>query len=147
MTDTYQGRLSSDGNGNLLAHDAVVRGEETVAVFFADGSPVLNDGQQVTITRQIVEFGDQHGVPVAAVGDGTYVVVAEGEESHNERHEKNVVGFAPTQSEDPTFPGYVDPKKPGDNAHHFEDPTPGALDADIIAERITGHTDAYKEVE
>ena len=162
----YEGRLQTDGNGNLLADEATLVAETVIPLFLADGKPALkDDGVQMTYTSRVYEYGENHGMPVAA-HDGSYVLLAPGEASHNERHHKSYVEVPATQDQDPDSPGYVDPDHPEDtpeNAHHFgaldDDPhyeegvtdqrgvvtnTHAKLDPDSTAPLVTGHTAAYK---
>lgn len=161
----YEGRLQTDGNGNLLAYDATIRGQQLVPLFDGAGNPMLNaDGTQITMLMPILDVGPSHGLPVAA-HDGSYVFVSPGDPSHNERHQQNVLGLDPTQDVDPELPGFAGNDEADGiegTAHHFgvlpDDPhyqegatnarglvnnTNARLDPDSVAHLVTGHTAAY----
>lgn len=165
MDGIYQGRLKTDGSGNLLADESRQVGTQTVPLFLADGSPALNDNnEQITLSLPIMEYGPNHDMPVAA-HDGSYVFLAPGEPSHNDRHEENRLVVDPTQDVDPELPGFAgndDAEGVPGTEHHFgalpDDPhysegvtdekgvvtnTLAKHDPDSVAAKVTGHTDAY----
>lgn len=88
--------------------------------------------------------GDDHGKPVR-YENGTFVFVQPGEPSHNEMHETNVVEMKSTAQAEAD--GDLDFDA---NPHHNEVQSDDAhydgvkKDADAVAAKITGHTDAYK---
>lgn len=120
--ETYTGRIECDGYGNLLASE----GERA-------GMPIFHD----------VDAGD-------------YKFVEPGGPSHNERHHKQFVSMDGTVDESMTADKSLVNADADRNPHHFEtqsdDPhydesmpnkTRMRFDADALAAKITGHTDAY----
>lgn len=143
----YEGRLMTDGNGNLLADESVNIGEQKVFVYDENGNPVTDGaGNVLSITIPVTKYGENHGKPVKA-HEGSYVFISLGEPSHNQTHEQNRLEMVATQDQDPEAPGFAGtPDSPEEGAeHHWDAPDPDneVFDADIIASKITGHTSAY----
>lgn len=163
----YEGRLMCDGNGNLLADQSTKVGDRTITLHDEFGAPVKDDqGNNVTLTIPVFEFGDHHGFPVAHDPDaGEYVFVQRGEPSHNDRHhEQFTEPIGATQVDDPDGPWYAgeeDDPVEGREHHwralpdddHYEE---GATNEkgvvtntrekklpDTISPFATGHTEAY----
>lgn len=103
--------------------------------------------------------GEFAGFPVA-YHDGSYVFVLRGEQSHNKRHEENVVTMVMTQVDDPEQPGFAGtPDDPTEGMEHHwgaleDDPhydpdapkfnAKAAVEPDAQAATSTGHTEAYR---
>lgn len=143
----YEGRLMTDGNGNLMADESVNVGEKRILVYDENGELVTDDsGQAIAITIPVVHYGENHGKPVRA-HEGSYVFLAPGEPSHNQVHHQQFAEMTGTQDVDPDAPGYAGtPDDPTEGAeHHWDvtDPADLKFDADIISAQLSGHTAAY----
>lgn|SRR5215831_10756278 len=99
----------------------------------------------------LADEGDHAGEPIAYDPDtDTFVFVAKGEPSHNERHHLQFAEAVPTQSEDPEFPGYAGEDATSateGNEHHFVDESiePITFLPDAVSVKASGHTDQHKE--
>lgn len=162
--DVYKGRLSCK-DGDLLAHEATLIDTVELPVFDEMGNAVTDDqtGEQLVVSKQIWKLGKNHGRRVAHDVEGNrYVFLADDEPSHNEQHGKGVMKEIHGTS-GPLFDEHGKQKFAGD-PHHVhpmpDDPhyaadggyldrndnptyTRSLSDPDSVAEKITGHTEAY----
>jgi hypothetical protein len=84
------------------------------------------------------------GQPVA-YHEGSYVFLSAGEDSHNKRHEQQVLPMSSTVDMSMTDDSdLVNAYEGGENAHHFGEEASGEKNPDAVAAKITGHTDAWE---
>jgi hypothetical protein len=149
--DRYNGRLSCDGRGNLLAHEARQIGTRTVLVHNADGEPEYDeDGKEITIELPVFKYGKNHNKLVAFDPDVDGHIFIEGDEpSHNERHQNGqLIEMTGTQDLTPDLPGYAGtPDNPTPGCEHHWGALPGDVhyhgliqDSDEDAVTASSHT-------